>query len=112
MTKFDLFDSIGNVDDELIEKAVKPKMNSTNMRLFLITGSIAACAVIAVTVVFLTSGNNTTLEKKTFLPSVVTRKRVLKYHQISQPEELIQKYRIRRNRMILTLRSSLQISSM
>ena len=28
MTKFDLFDSIGNVDDELIEKAVKPKMNS------------------------------------------------------------------------------------
>ena len=63
MTEFDLFDSIGNVDDELIEKAVKPKMNSTNMRLFLITGSIAACAVIAVTVVFLTSGNNTTLEK-------------------------------------------------
>ena len=63
MTKFDLFDSIGNVDDELIEKAVEPKVNSTNMRLFLITGSIAACAVIAVTVVFLTSGNNTTLEK-------------------------------------------------
>ena len=68
MTKFDLFDSIGNVDDELIEKAVKPKMNSTNMRLFLITGSIAACAVIAVTVVFFTSGNNTTLE--TSVPSI------------------------------------------
>ena len=68
MTEFDLFDSIGNVDDELIEKAVKPKMNSTNMRLFLITGSIAACAVIAVTVVFLTSGNNTTLE--TSVPSI------------------------------------------
>ena len=68
MTEFDLFDSIGNVDDELIEKAVKPKMNSTNMRLFLITGSIAACAVIAVTVVFLTSGNNTALE--TSVPSI------------------------------------------
>ena len=62
MTKFDLFDGIGNVDDELIEKATEPKKRSTNKSLFLITGSIAACAVIALTVVFLASGRNAAVE--------------------------------------------------
>ena len=43
MTKFDLFDSIGNVDDELIEKAKQPKKNSK--KVFLAIISVAACAV-------------------------------------------------------------------
>ena len=45
MTKFDLFDSIGNVDDELIEKAKQPKKNSK--KVFLAIISVAACAVFA-----------------------------------------------------------------
>ena len=45
MTKFDLFDSIGNVDDELIEKAKQPKKNSK--KAFLAIISVAACAVFA-----------------------------------------------------------------
>ena len=43
MTKFDLFDSIGNVDDELIEKAIEPKKSSK--KAFLAITSVAACAV-------------------------------------------------------------------
>ena len=42
---FDLFDSIGNVDDELIEKAKQPKKNSK--KAFLAIISVAACAVFA-----------------------------------------------------------------
>ena len=45
MTKFDLFDSIGNVDDELIEKAIEPKKSSK--KTFLAITSVAACAVFA-----------------------------------------------------------------
>ena len=45
MTKFDLFDSIGNVDDELIEKAKQPKKSSK--KAFLAITSVAACAVFA-----------------------------------------------------------------
>ena len=45
MTKFDLFDSIGNVDDELIEKAVEPK--KSGKRAFWAITSVAACAVLA-----------------------------------------------------------------
>lgn len=45
MTKFDLFDSIGNVDDELIEKAIEPKKSSK--KAFLAITSVAACAVFA-----------------------------------------------------------------
>lgn len=45
MTKFDLFDSIGNVDDKLIEKAIEPKKSSK--KAFLAITSVAACAVFA-----------------------------------------------------------------
>ena len=45
MTKFDLFDSIGNVDDELIDKAMQPK--KAGKKVFLAITSVAACAVIA-----------------------------------------------------------------
>ena len=45
MTKFDLFDGIGNVDDELIEKAIEPKKSSK--KAFLAITSVAACAVFA-----------------------------------------------------------------
>ncbi len=44
MTVFDLFDSIGSIDDELIERAKQPK--KPHKRLFLIIGSLAACSVI------------------------------------------------------------------
>ena len=74
MTKFDLFDSIGNVDDELIEKATEPKKRSTNKSLFLITGSIAACAVIAVTVIFLKSGQNSPIETSVSVEGGYTEK--------------------------------------
>lgn len=47
MTVFDLFDSIGNVDDELIEKAKQPK--KTHRNLIAGVGSLAACFVIACT---------------------------------------------------------------
>ena len=47
MTVFDLFDSIGNVDDELIEKAKQPK--NPHRKLIITIGSLAACIVIACT---------------------------------------------------------------
>ena len=46
MTKFDLFDGIGNIDDELIEKAIEPKKSSK--KAFLAITSVAACAVLLV----------------------------------------------------------------
>lgn len=45
MTVFDLFDSIGNVDDELIEKAKQPK--NSHRKLIITIGSLAACIVVA-----------------------------------------------------------------
>ena len=45
MTKFDLFDSIGNVDDEFLEKATELKKSSK--KAFLAITSVAACAVFA-----------------------------------------------------------------
>ncbi len=45
MTKFDLFDSIGNVDDKLIDKAMEPK--EASKKVFLAITSVAACAVVA-----------------------------------------------------------------
>lgn len=47
MTVFDLFDSIGNVDDELIEMAKQPK--KSHRKLIAGVGSLAACLVIACT---------------------------------------------------------------
>lgn len=51
MTNFDLFDSIGNVDDELIEKAAEPK--KSGKKAFWAITSVAACAVLACAVVFI-----------------------------------------------------------
>lgn len=45
MTKFDLFDSIGEVDDEIIEKAKQPIKN--HRKLFITISSVAACAIFA-----------------------------------------------------------------
>ena len=56
MTKFDLFDSIGNVDDELIEKAIEPKKSSK--KLFLAITSVAACAVFACAAVLIVQNMN------------------------------------------------------
>ena len=50
----ELSDYIGEIDEELIAEAKKKR--STNKRIFLITGSIAACMVIAVTGIFLAGG--------------------------------------------------------
>lgn len=58
----ELSDHIGEIDDELIAGAKKKR--STNKKIFLITGSIAACALIAVTVVFLVSRQNTVVETR------------------------------------------------
>lgn len=49
MTEFDLFDSIGNVDYELIEKAKQPEKQ--NRKIFLAVTSAAACAVFACSVI-------------------------------------------------------------
>ncbi len=46
MNQFDLFDSIGNVDDELIEQAKKNQ--KSHKKQIIIFGSIAACALLAV----------------------------------------------------------------
>lgn len=56
MTKFDLFDSIGNVDDELIEKAVEPK--KSGKKAFRAITSVAACAVLACAAVLIVSNIN------------------------------------------------------
>ena len=56
MTKFDLFDSIGNVDDELIEKAIEPKKSSK--KAFLAITSVAACAVFACASVLIVQNMN------------------------------------------------------
>ncbi len=56
MTKFDLFDSIGNVDEELIEKATKPK--KSGKKIFLAVTSMAACAVFACTAVLIVQNRN------------------------------------------------------
>ena len=56
MTKFDLFDSIGNVDDELIEKAIEPKKSSK--KAFLAITSVAACAVFACSAVLIVQNMN------------------------------------------------------
>ena len=56
MTKFDLFDSIGNVDDELIEKAIEPKKSSK--KAFLAITSVAACAVFACAAVLIVQNMN------------------------------------------------------
>ena len=56
MTKFDLFDSIGNVDDELIEKAMEPKKSSK--KAFLAITSVAACAVFACAAVLIVQNMN------------------------------------------------------
>ena len=57
MTKFDLFDSIGNVDDELIEKAKQP--NKSNKKAIAFIASVAACAVFACAgVLWLNSSGN------------------------------------------------------
>ena len=56
MTKFDLFDSIGNVDDELIEKAKQPKKSSK--KAFLAIISVAACTVFACTSVLIVQSTN------------------------------------------------------
>ena len=58
MTKFDLFDSIGNVDDELIEKATEPKKSSK--KAFLAVTSVAACAVLACATVLIVQNMNKT----------------------------------------------------
>ena len=58
MTKFDLFDSIGNVDDELIEKAIEPKKSSK--KAFLAVTSVAACAVLACATVLIVQNMNKT----------------------------------------------------
>ena len=58
MTKFDLFDSIGNVDDELIEKATEPKKSSK--KAFLAVTSVAACAVLACAAVLIVQNMNKT----------------------------------------------------
>ena len=58
MTKFDLFDSIGNVDDELIEKAIEPKKSSK--KAFLAITSVAACAVFACAAVLIVQNMNKT----------------------------------------------------
>ena len=58
MTKFDLFDSIGNVDDELIEKAIEPKKSSK--KAFLAVTSVAACAVLACAAVLIVQNMNKT----------------------------------------------------
>ncbi len=52
---------IGEIDDELIVGA-KKKRSTQKKNIFLITGSIAACAVIAVTCVFLASRQSTAVE--------------------------------------------------
>ena len=56
MTKFDLFDSIGNVDDELIEKAAEPK--KSGKKAFWAITSVAACAVLACAAVLIVSNIN------------------------------------------------------
>ena len=56
MTKFDLFDSIGNVDDEFIEKAMEPKKNSK--KAFWAITSVAACTVFACTAVLIVQNMN------------------------------------------------------
>ena len=56
MTKFDLFDSIGNIDDELIEKAMEPKKSSK--KAFLAITSVAACAVFACAAVLIIQNMN------------------------------------------------------
>ena len=56
MTKFDLFDSIGN--DELIEKAIEPKKSSK--KAFLAITSVAACAVFACAAVLIVQNMNKT----------------------------------------------------
>lgn len=56
MTKFDLFDSIGNVDDELIEKAIEPKKSSKKS--FLAITSVAACAVLVCAAVLIVQNMN------------------------------------------------------
>ncbi len=56
MTEFDLFDSIGNVDDELIEKA---KQNKSPKRKLIITiGSLAACIAITCTSIVVSQNIN------------------------------------------------------
>ena len=56
----ELSDYIGEIDEELIAGAKRKRR--TNNKMFVIAGSIAACAVISVTAVFLTSGRNTAVE--------------------------------------------------
>ena len=56
MTKFDLFDSIGNVDDELIDKAMQSK--KAGKKVFLAITSVAACAVIACASVLIVQNMN------------------------------------------------------
>ena len=56
MTKFDLFDSIGNVDDELIEKAKQPK--KSGKKAFWAITSVAACTVFACTAVLIVQNMN------------------------------------------------------
>lgn len=51
MTVFDLLDSIGNVDDKLIERVKQPKKSHKKT---IIIGSLAACAVIACTGILMT----------------------------------------------------------
>ena len=58
MTKFDLFDRIGNVDDELIEKAIEPKKSSK--KAVLAITSVAACAVFACAAVLIVQNMNKT----------------------------------------------------
>lgn len=49
MTVFDLFDSIGNVDDELIEKAKQPK--KSRRKLIVSLGSLAACIIACTSII-------------------------------------------------------------
>ena len=56
----ELSEHIGEIDEELIAGAKKKRRTDKNI--FMITGSIAACAVIAVTVIFLASGQSRPIE--------------------------------------------------
>lgn len=49
MTVFDLFDSIGNVDDEFIEKAKQPK--KSRRKLIVSLGSLAACIIACTSII-------------------------------------------------------------
>ena len=56
MTKFDLFNSIGNVDDDLIDKAQQPK--KCNKKAIITITSAAACAVVVCAAVLIVQNLN------------------------------------------------------